>query len=85
MNIRRQRKKKLALLPREDNYSTPRPRKKALYYRDYCCKQCYFDWGRWFAKHHMYLHDCAESNYQGLLKKYWKDAKDSRELTPAFG
>ena len=50
-------------------------RKDALYYDAYCCETCYWDWGRGFENRHLFKHDCAQSNYDGLLKKYWKTSK----------
>lgn len=76
MNHRQRKKKLLKYVPRRSTHEATyngefRPRDKALYYKDYCCKDCYFDWGRWFEKRHMYKHEAARSNYEGLLKKYW--------------
>jgi hypothetical protein len=76
MNIRKQRKRKLKFVPRlikyEDTFDKL-PRKSALYYSKWCCKQCYFQWGRYWEMKHLYKHDCAQDNYDGKLKKYWKD------------
>lgn len=82
MNIRKRLKRKLKTIPRsirEIQYLEDTPRKNGLYYNSYCCKSCYFDWGRWFEKKHMYKHDSAQSNYDGLLKKYWTSPNDFRE------
>ena len=81
MNIRQRKKKLLKYIPRRSTHELTyngefRPRNNALYYKDYCCKGCYFDWGRWFEKKHMYRHDAAQSNYEGLLKKYWVYPQD---------
>lgn len=81
MNIRRQRKRKLAFLPRNNwtlllkdgNY--PVLRKNAIYFTDWCCKGCYYGWGQG-AKH---KHNCSESNNEGILKKYWKEYNLSDE------
>lgn len=82
MNIRQRKKKLLKYVPRhmpEVQYlDSRRPRKDAVYYRDWCCKGCYFDWGRGFEGRHLYKHNCAQSNYEGLLKKYWTDPDDYR-------
>lgn len=53
-----------------------RPRPDGLYYEDFCCSGCFWDWGVGFARAHLYKHDCTESNYRGLLKKYWKPSYD---------
>lgn len=73
MNIRKQRKRKLSFVVRSSRYveGQRRPRKHAIYYQDYCCRMCYFDWGRGFEVRHQYKHNSAESNYDGILKKYW--------------
>jgi hypothetical protein len=76
MNIRKQRKRKLKFIPRLIKYIDGVPRNNALYYRYYCCKECYFDWGRWFEDRHKYKHNAALSNYEGALKKYWKYVSD---------
>jgi hypothetical protein len=49
-------------------------RKDAIYYENYCCEQCYWHWGWAFESRHAYKTDCRESNYLGLLKKYWKSS-----------
>jgi hypothetical protein len=77
MNIRKQRKEKLKHVIRDSRYEVTmdgryRPRRNAVYFQDYCCRSCYFDWGRGFEQRSMYKHNSAESNYDGLLKKYWK-------------
>lgn len=84
MRVGKRTKHKLKYAPRQSKHEVTidgryRPRDNALYYKDYCCRGCYFDWGRWFEKRHMYQHDCAESNYDGLLKKYWVSPSDYRE------
>ncbi len=85
MNIRKRLKNKLKLLPRySDHQATKsrRPRKNATYFSDWCCSQCYWDWGRGWDGHYKYRHNCAKSNYDGLLKKYWKPTdnyKDNNE------
>lgn len=68
MRVGKRTKQKLKYAPRYGESQ----RKSGLYYKNYCCKDCYFDWGRWFEQQHMYQHDAAQSNYDGLLKKYWK-------------
>lgn len=76
MNIRKQRKRKLKFVPRQDSYVDSffkRKRKDAVYFRDWCCKECYFQWGRYWELKHLYKHDYAQDNYDGKLKKYWKD------------
>ena len=83
MNIRQRKKKLLKYAPRhvsEVQYmNSRRPRKDAVYYRDWCCKMCYFNFGRGFVGRHLYKHDSAQSNYEGLLKKYWTSPKDYRD------
>ncbi len=84
MNIRKQRKRKLKFVPRLINYEDTLdglPRKNALYYCAWCCKQCYFEWGRYWEMKHLYKHDCAQDNYDGKLKKYWKDLSKVDETT----
>lgn len=46
-------------------------RKDATYFEDWCCQSCYWDWGH---GRKLYKHGCPESNYFGLLKKYWKSS-----------
>lgn len=75
MRVGKRTKQKLKYAPRfGDNQ-----RSGVIYYKDYCCKGCYFDWGRWFEKRHMYQHDAAQSNYEGILKKYWVYPNNYRE------
>jgi hypothetical protein len=81
VNNKQRVKRKLRFIPRllnEVQYLDARPRKNAVYFRDFCCDMCYFDWGRWFAKQHMYKHDSAFHNYHGILKKYWVSVSDQR-------
>lgn len=79
MNIRKQRKEKLKHVVRNVRYDDQcRPRKGMVYYQDYCCRSCYFDWGRGFELRHLYKHNSAESNYDGLLKKYWVEPEYAR-------
>jgi hypothetical protein len=66
MNIRKQRKQKLKYLPRYNQGGEN-------LYANHCCKSCYFGYGRFFTSKHLYNHDAAEDNYDGLLKKYWKN------------
>lgn len=66
MNIRKQRKMKLKYLPRYNQGG------EGLY-AGHCCKSCYFGYGRFFSSKHLYKHEAAENNYDGILKKYWKD------------
>jgi len=72
--VNRRQRKKLTLrhCPRWLN-NAPR-RKDGLYFEDWCCEQCYWDWGWSFEGRHCYKTDCRESNYKGLLKKYWKSS-----------
>lgn len=75
MKVRKLHKQRLKNLPRasyHQNSERQRPRNDATYFSDYCCKQCYFDWGRWFDKKFRYQHDSAKSNSAGILKQYWK-------------
>lgn len=58
--------------PKWHNKATPIARRDGVYYEDYCCRGCFWDWGIGFAELHLYKHDCNESNYLGKLKKYWK-------------
>jgi hypothetical protein len=86
MNQRQRVKQKLKHIPRYSHHEVTsdgrfRPRKNVLYYQDFCCKGCYFDWGRGFISKHLYKHNCAESNYDGLLKQYWIDANDKYSFT----
>ena len=78
MRVSKRLKQKLKYLPRrhfeyDENGDRTKPRKNALYFHYWCCKECYFDWGRWFEKKHMYKHEFGYANYMGLLKKYWKN------------
>jgi hypothetical protein len=66
MNIRKQRKQKLKYLPRYNQGGEN-------LFANNCCKSCYFGYGRFFSSKHLYNHDAAEDNYDGLLKKYWKN------------
>jgi len=66
MNIRKQRKQKLKYSPRYNQGGEN-------LYANHCCKSCYFGYGRFFSSKHLYNHDAAEDNYDGLLKKYWKN------------
>ena len=73
MKIRKRNKNKMKYAPR---YRGNGPnRKNVLYYEDSCCRGCYWDWGHAFMQRHLYKHDCTESNYLGLLKKYWKTSQ----------
>lgn len=50
-------------------------RKDGVYYEDYCCKECFWDWGVGFSgKRFRYKHEYTESNNKGILKKYWKSS-----------
>jgi len=74
-------KKKMGLRPFSKQPDQPALQKRAVYYHWYCCEQCYFDWGRYFEKAHLYKHHCSESNFKGLLKKYWKpDGPDYSDM-----
>ncbi len=85
MRVSTRAKRRLEHLPRQWYSYTPtgeeikRPRKTAIYYPDWCCQNCYFDWGRWFEKRTMYKHNSAYANYKGLLKKYWKNYDYAKE------
>ena len=70
MKIRKRNKNKMKYAPRRRGDNTSRS--DAVYYEDWCCRQCYFDWGHGFEKRHLFNHPYTESNYLGLLKKYWK-------------
>jgi hypothetical protein len=81
---KRRIKRTLAQLPRAwhidwtkvlaDVAMPKRPRKAATYYCDWCCRECFFDWAVGFHKQYQYKHTCCGSNYDGLLKKYWRES-----------
>lgn len=72
MKVRKLHKQRLRNIPRASYHEyNNRPRNRATYFSDFCCTGCYFDWGRWYDKKFLYRHDCAKSNYDGKLKKYW--------------
>lgn len=73
MNISKRLKRKLKYIPRYNPNNDFVPRKDHLYYNQYCCRGCYFGWGRLFEKKHLYKHESAESNYDGIRKEYWVD------------
>mgnify|MGYP000196810935 CR=1 FL=1 len=73
MKIRKRNKNRMKYAPMHRGLNTQR--KGAIYYTDWCCRECYFDWGHGWERRQMYTHDCTESNYLGLLKKYWKSSK----------
>jgi hypothetical protein len=66
MNIRKQRKRKLKYLPRYNQGGNN-------LFAGHCCRGCYFGYGRFFSLQHLYKHEAAEDNYDGKLKKYWRD------------
>lgn len=70
MKIRKRNKDKMKYAPRLRGNGPYR--KNTIYYDDSCCRSCYWDWGHAFENRQMYKHDCTESNYLGLLKKYWR-------------
>lgn len=75
MKVRKLHKQRLKNLPRasyHQNSESRRPRETATYFSDYCCQQCYFDWGRFFDRKFRYQHNSAKSNSAGILKQYWK-------------
>ena len=72
MNIRRQRKDRMRYAPR---YRRSAPyRKDGMFYEDYCCQSCFWDWGVGFGAQPLHNHDSGESNYNGALKKYWRSS-----------
>jgi hypothetical protein len=73
MNRRQRKKIALRHAPRMRNGASGR--KDGIYFEDYCCPTCYWDWGWAFAGRNKYKTDCTESNYLGLLKKYWKTSQ----------
>lgn len=70
MKVRKRNKDKMRYAPKVRGRAPYR--KDATHYEDFCCKTCYWDWGVGFDRKHLYKHECTESNYLGLLKKYWK-------------
>lgn len=69
MNFKKRAKLKMRYAPRF--LGTAPYRKDGTFFEDYCCNTCYWDWGHGFANQHRYKHSCTQSNYFGLLKKYW--------------
>lgn len=73
MKIRKRNKDRMRYAPRWRGGAPGR--KDGLYYEDFCCQGCFWDWGHAFAAQHMYKHDSTESNYLGYLKKNWKSSR----------
>lgn len=73
MKIRKKNKDKMRYAPKWRG--TAPGRKDGLYYEDFCCKGCFWDWGFGFAAQHLYKTECTESNYLGHLKKNWKTSR----------
>jgi hypothetical protein len=74
MNRRQRKKLTLKHAPRWHGKATTPARKEGIYFENYCCAECYWKWGWSFENRHCYKTDCKESNYKGLLKKYWKSS-----------
>jgi hypothetical protein len=73
MNHRQKIKRRLKALPRSLSATdAPRPRQNATYFEDWCCRDCFFWWGRGAAKH---KHGFAQSNFDGALRPFWKKAE----------
>lgn len=67
-------KDKLRYTPKPRN-GAPR-RKDGIYYEDYCCSTCFWDWGwTWADGFGNFSHNCTQDNYKGKLKKYWQPSK----------
>ena len=78
MKIRKLKKLRMITLrhaPKWHNEAGLRSRKDGIYYENYCCRDCYWSWGWSFENRHCYKTDCRESNYRGLLKKYWRSSE----------
>lgn len=73
MKIRKRNKDKMRYAPKWLGSTVGR--KDGIYYNDYCCKTCFWDWGFGFANQHLYKTDCTESNYLGYLKKNWVSSR----------
>lgn len=78
MRVGEKSKAKMRFVPRYKSDQASR-RPEGVYYNDWCCSTCYWDWGRSWEGKHGYNHKCAHSNFQGLLKKHWKQDDPTTE------
>lgn len=82
MKIRKRMKDRMKYAPMYKSVeNTSRTR---LYFNNYCCRSCFFDWGIGITylfegrSRLCYKHEFTESNYKGLLKKHWKTSRIDR-------
>jgi len=80
MRVGQKAKEKMRYAPRYASDSANR-REDGVYYNDWCCSGCYWDWGRSWSGQNLHNHGSAYSNYQGILKKYWTLDRDPDEWT----